>query len=49
MGRGHWDACVGTWDLGTRVEGRGNVGTWGRGDAGTREVKSEVNAISLSS
>ena len=42
-GRGHWDACVGTWDLGTRGEGRGDIkhGTWGRmegdgdGDAGT--------------
>ena len=21
MGRVHWDACVGTWDLGTRDEG----------------------------
>ena len=42
-GRGHRDACVGTWDLGTRDEGledikygtRGRVGR-GRGDAGTR-------------
>ena len=25
LGRGHWDACVGTWDLGTRGEGRGDV------------------------
>ena len=31
MGRGHWDACVGSWELGTRGEGRE-----GR-DAGTRE------------
>ena len=30
MGRGHWEACVGTWDLGTRVEGRGDVWTRGR-------------------
>ena len=38
-GRGHRDACVGTWDLGTRDGGledikygtRGRVG-WGRGD-----------------
>ena len=37
-GRGHRDACVGTWDLGTRDEGLGDVkyGTRGRGDAGTR-------------
>ena len=33
-GRGHRDACVGTWDLGTRDEGLGDVkyGTRGRGD-----------------
>ena len=41
MGRGHWDACVGTWNLETRGRdaetwGRGDVGTLGRGDAGTR-------------
>ena len=30
-GRGHRDACVGTWDVGTRDEGL--VG-WGRRDAG---------------
>ena len=31
-GQGHWDACVGTWDLGTRGEGRGDIkhGTRGR-------------------
>ena len=29
LGRGHWDACVGTWDLGTRGEGHGDVGTCG--------------------
>ena len=31
-GRGHWDACVGTWDSGTRDEGLGdiNYGTQGR-------------------
>ena len=33
-GRGHRDACVGTWDLGTRDEGLGDVkyGTRGRWD-----------------
>ena len=32
LGRGHWDACVGTWDLGTLVEGREDIkyGTRGR-------------------
>ena len=37
-GRGHWDACVGTWDLGTRDEGRGDVkyGTRGRQKLGRR-------------
>ena len=37
-GRGHWDACVGTWDLGTRAEGRGDIwyGTRDVWDAGTR-------------
>ena len=45
-GRGHWDACVGTWDLRTRGEGRGDIwyGTRGRGDvwdgdAGTSNVR----------
>ena len=30
--RGHWDVCVGTWDLGTRDEGLGDIkyGTRGR-------------------
>ena len=44
-GRGRRDACVGTWDLGTRDEGledikygtRGRVG-WGRGDVKYRDV-----------
>ena len=38
-GRGHWDACVRTWDLGTRKEGHlvwdiwyGTRGRMGRGD-----------------
>ena len=30
-GRGHWEACVGTWDLETSSMGRGDV--WD-GDAG---------------
>ena len=49
-GQGHWDACVGTWDLGTRDEGLEdiNYGTWGcvgrgvgkskTGTQGTRDV-----------
>ena len=49
-GRGHRDACVGTWDLGTQDEGlrtssmgRGNVwdgdaGTSNTGTQGTRDV-----------
>lgn len=61
MGRGHCDACMGTWDLGlrtwnwdlglgTRGEGRGDVGTYGTwGRQISREVTSEVNAMSLSS
>ena len=42
---------MGTWDLGTRGEGRGDVwdGDAGTSNIGTREVESEVNAISLSS
>ena len=40
-GRGHWDACVGTWDLGTRGEGRGDIwyetrDVWDAGTYGTR-------------
>ena len=37
VGRGHRDACVGTWDLGTQDEGLGDIkyGTWGHGDTGT--------------
>ena len=47
MGRGHRDACVGTWDLGTRDEGledikygtRGRVGRGrGRGDVKYRDA-----------
>ena len=42
-GRGHRDACVGTWDLGTRDEGLGDVkyGTRGRGDAGTSKTRTQ--------
>ena len=44
-GQGHRDACVGTWDVGTRDEGledikygtRGRVGR-GRGDVKNREA-----------
>ena len=25
LGQGHWDACVGTWDLGSRDEGLGDI------------------------
>ena len=37
-GRGHRDACVGTWDLGTRDEGLENIkyGTRGRQTQGRR-------------
>ena len=40
-GRGHRDACVGTWDLGTRDEGLEDVkyGTWGRVGRGRGDVK----------
>ena len=44
-GRGHQDACVGTWDLGTRDEGLEDIkyGTqrrvgWGRGDVIYRDA-----------
>ena len=42
-GRGHRDACVGTWDLGTSSMGRGDVwdgdtGTSNTGMQGTRDV-----------
>ena len=37
-GRGHWDACVGTWDLGTRGEGRGDIRYGTRGRMGRRDV-----------
>ena len=30
-GQGHWDACVGTWDLGTQDEGLEDI------NYGTRE------------
>ena len=38
-GRGHWDACVGTWDLGTRGEGRGDIWYGTRGRMGRGDVK----------
>ena len=40
-GRGHWDACVGTWDLGTRDEGLEDIkyGTRGRVGRERGEVK----------
>ena len=40
-GRGHRDACVGTWDLGTRDEVFEDIkyGTWGRVGRGRRDVK----------
>ena len=40
-GRGHQDACVGTWDLGTRYEKLEDVkyGTRGRVGRGHRDVK----------
>jgi len=33
-GRGHWDAFVGTWDLGTRDEGLGDIKYGTRGCVG---------------
>jgi len=33
-GRGHWDTCVGTWDLGTRDEGLGDIKYGMRGHVG---------------
>ena len=40
-GRGHRDACVGTWDLGTRDEGLEDIkyGTRGRGDIKYRDAR----------
>ena len=40
-GRGHRDACVGTWDLGTRDEGLEDIkyGTRGRMGRGREDVK----------
>ena len=40
-GRGHRDACVGTWDFGTRDEGLEDIkyGTRGRVGRGRRDVK----------
>ena len=39
-GRGHRDACVGTWDLGTRDGGLEDIkyGTRGRGDVKDRDA-----------
>ena len=41
MGRGHQDACVGTWDLGTRDEGLEDIkyGTQGCVGQGRGDVK----------
>ena len=41
LGRGHWDAYVGTWDLGTRDAGLedNKYGTRGRVRRGRGEVK----------
>ena len=43
-GQGHWDACVGTWDLGTRGEGRGDIkhGTRGRMGRGRGRGRGDV-------
>ena len=40
-GRGHRDACVGTWDLGTRDKGLEDIkyGTRGRVERGRGDVK----------
>ena len=34
VGRGHWDACVGTWELGTRDERLGDIKYGTRGCVG---------------
>ena len=41
VGRGHRDACVGTWDLVTRDEGLEDIkyGTWGRVGRGRGDLK----------
>ena len=41
VGRGHRDACVGTWDLGTQDEGLEDIkyGTRGRVGQGRGDVK----------
>ena len=45
LGRGQWDACVGTWDLKTRGEGCGDInGT--RGRMGCRDVWDGVAGMS---
>ena len=43
IGMRHWDACVGTWDLGTRDEGLEdiNYGTRGCVGLGCGEVKNQ--------
>ena len=43
-GRGHRDACVGTWNLGTRDEGLEDIkyGTRGRVGRGRGDVKTGV-------
>ena len=51
-GRGHRDACVGTWDLGTRDEGLedikyGTGGRVGRGRGDVKYVKYTKNQIRL--
>ena len=41
VGRGHRDACVGSWDVGTRDEGLEDIryGTRARGGRGCGDVK----------
>ena len=31
LGQGYWDVCVGTWDLGMRREGCGDIKHWTQG------------------
>ena len=41
-GQGHWDECVGTWDLRTRGEGRGDIKHGTRGRMGRGRGRGDV-------
>ena len=48
-GREHWDACVGTWNLGTRGEGLGDIkyGTRGRVGQGRGTLKTGMRGSQI--